>query len=211
MRARLAIAGLSAKKLSSGNAGVALVSVSALSPRSRTQSGSPTGATAASPSSAPRSTMVRKRGSRPSASATRGRCAQANSTPEASRSSRRLGAWKTLVMASPSLEFGRHEEQCQRLRPALGAAHGLPRLGGGEGTEHGIDHGVRLAAVVADEAGGLVGDVEALGQTVDPGGAVVGETLRRRWPPQRFAEQVLRVDEAAHVTDLQAAGAHCRH
>ena len=49
------------------------------------QSGSPTGATAASPSSAPRSTMVSSRGSRPSARASLGANAQANSVPEASQ------------------------------------------------------------------------------------------------------------------------------
>ena len=62
------------------------------SPRRRTQSGSPTGATAARPSSAPRNTTTSRRGSRPSARAARGRCAQANSTPEASSNSRRVGA-----------------------------------------------------------------------------------------------------------------------
>ena len=56
---------------------------SALSPRSFTQSGSPTGATAASPSSAPRRMMVSMRGSRPSARASFGRNGQANSTPAA--------------------------------------------------------------------------------------------------------------------------------
>ncbi len=67
MRCRFGIAGLSAKKSSSLSAGVLPSSVSALSPRSATQSGSPTGATVASPSSAPRRMMARKRGSRPSA------------------------------------------------------------------------------------------------------------------------------------------------
>ena len=54
-------------------AGAAPSRVSALSPRSLTQSGSPTGATAASPSSAPRRMITSSRGSRPSASARFGR------------------------------------------------------------------------------------------------------------------------------------------
>jgi hypothetical protein len=66
-------------------------SVSALSPRSATQSGSPTGITVASPSSAPRRIIVSMRGSRPSARANFGRCAQANSVPEASSNARREG------------------------------------------------------------------------------------------------------------------------
>ena len=91
-RCRFGIAGLSAKNESSGSAGVLPSSVSALSPRSLTQSGSPTGATAASPSSAPRSTMVSMRGSRPSARASFGRNGQANSTPAPASSSRRVEA-----------------------------------------------------------------------------------------------------------------------
>src|SRR5262245_51044783 len=98
IRCRLGIAGLSAKKSSSLSADVLLSSVSALSPRSETQSGSPTGATVASPSSAPRSTIVRKRGSRPSARASFGRCAQANSVPEASSGSRRDGACRSVMI-----------------------------------------------------------------------------------------------------------------
>src|SRR5262249_24127012 len=97
MRCRFGIAELSAKKSSSLSAGVLLSNVSALSPRSETQSGSPTGATVASPSRAPRSTIVRKRGSRPSARASFGRYAQANRVPEASSNSRRDGAC-SLVM-----------------------------------------------------------------------------------------------------------------
>ena len=86
------MAGLSAKKPSSGSAGVAPSSFSALSPRSLVQAGSPTGATAASPSSPPRNTMVRKRGSRPSARAIFGTNAQANSAPDPSSNSRRVAA-----------------------------------------------------------------------------------------------------------------------
>src|SRR6185312_14443685 len=196
IRARFGIAGFNAKNASSGRAGAAPSSVSALSPRRRTQSGSPIGATAANPSRAPRSTIVRKRGSRPSARAARGRWAQAKSTPEASSSSRRLGAWKILFMASPSLEFGRHQQQRQRLRPAFGAANRFARLIGGKRSECLIRERVRFGAGIADQAADLVGDIEALGEAVDPGGAIVGEALRRRRPPQRLAEQILRVDHA---------------
>jgi hypothetical protein len=73
MACKFGIAGCSAKKLSSRSAGVLLSNVSALSPRSATQPGSPTGAATASPSSAPRRMKVRNRGSRPSARASRGR------------------------------------------------------------------------------------------------------------------------------------------
>ena len=91
-RWKFGIAGFSAKNPSSGKAGVAPSKASPLSPRSFPHSGSPTGATTPSPSSAPRNTMTSSRGSRPSARATRGTEAQANSTPEPSNSSRLVGA-----------------------------------------------------------------------------------------------------------------------
>ena len=99
IRCKFGIAGLSAKKSSSLSAGVLLCSVKAFSPRSAIQSASPTGATVARPSSAPRRMMVRKRGSRPSASASFGIEAQANSVPEANITSRREGAWGMFISA----------------------------------------------------------------------------------------------------------------
>src|SRR6185312_7461115 len=208
MRARLGIAGLSAKKRSSGKAGVAPSSVRALSPRNRTQSGSPTGATAAKPSSAPRRTMTRKRGSRPSAKATRGRCAQANNTPDASSNSRREGAWKMLRIGLSPLEFRGHEQQRERLRPAFGAPDGLPRFGRRQRSECGVEHRVRFTPIVADEPADLVGDIEALRQTIDPRRAFVRETLRRGRTPQWLAEQILRIHAAPDILDLQPARAH---
>src|SRR6185436_8135354 len=138
------IAGLSAKNESSGSAGVLPSSVSALSPRSFTQSGSPTGATAASPSSAPRSTMVSMRGSRPSARASLGRNGQANSTPAPPSNSRRVVAWS--VMSSPPLEFRRHHRERQPLLAALGARDGLARLARCEWAERDVDELARLDA-----------------------------------------------------------------
>src|SRR6187402_56368 len=159
MRSKFGIAGLSAKNESSGSAGVLPSSTSALSPRSFTQSGSPTGATAASPSSAPRSTMVSMRGSRPSARASFGTNGQANRTPAPASSSRRVEAW--IVMASPPLKFGRHHRQSQRLLTAVRALDRLARFFGRKRPERGLDEGIRLDALL-HQPGDAVGDVEPL-------------------------------------------------
>src|SRR5712691_10798807 len=107
IRCRLGIAGLSAKNASSGSAGVLPSSTRARSPRRPIQSGSPTGATAPSPSSAPRSTMTRRR----------------RSAPRGDSAGDGENSW------SPPLEFSRHEQERQRLLAAFGAAHGLLHLG----------------------------------------------------------------------------------
>src|SRR5438552_7130767 len=167
IRARFGIAGLRAKKSLSLSAGVLPSSVKALSPRSLIQSGSPTGATVASPSSAPRSTITRKRGSRPSARAALGRCAQANSTPDASSSWRRDGAWRPGI-ASPPLELRRHQQERQRLGPALGARDGLARFRRCERAEREIDRTFRIDQR-RHAPRELIGDVEALGEPVPPG------------------------------------------
>src|SRR5215212_11701928 len=209
IRSRFGIAGLSAKNESSGRAGVLPSSTSALSPRSFTQSGSPTGATAASPSSAPRSTIVSRRGSRPSARASFGKCAQANSVPEASRSSRRDGAWRFIGMASPPLEFRRHHQQRQRLLAALGLAYGLSRFRRCERAERGFEHHLGIDTIL-HPLRIEVGDVEALGEPIDPGCLVIGEALRRRRPPQRLAELSLRANHTDRIAPHAGRAPH-RH
>src|SRR5438309_1150477 len=172
------MAGLSAKKPSSGSARTSPSARSALSPRSLIQSGSPTGATAASPSSAPRSTMTRKRGSRPSARAALGTKAQANNTPDASMSSRRDGAWSVMEASrSSALELRRHQQKRQRLLATFGAFDRLARLVGRERAERSLQRGIRVDAI-GDTLGNLIGDVETLRQARGPGGIVVGEAFR---------------------------------
>jgi len=48
-------------------------------------------------------------------------------------------------------------------------------------------------------AGKLVGDIDARGNAVHPGGAVLGEAFGRRRPPQRLTQQILRLDHRADV------------
>src|ERR1043165_8368053 len=175
MRWTFGIAGLSAKKSSSGSAGVLPSSRSALSPRSFTQSGSPTGATAARPSSAPRKMIVSMRGSRPSARASFGRNGQANRTPAPPSNSRRVVAWK--VMTSPPLEFRRHQDERDRLLPAFGASHGPARVFGCKRPERILQQRVGLDPHLHHFAD-AVGDIEPLRQPVDPGRLLVGESLR---------------------------------
>ena len=57
----------------------------------------------ASPSSAPRSTMTSMRGSRPSARASLGACAQANSAPEPTSISRRVGKCRSAMITSAEI------------------------------------------------------------------------------------------------------------
>src|ERR1700722_3080154 len=44
----------------------------------------------------------------------------------------------------------------------------------------------------------LIGNVEALCQSIDPGRVVIGKSLRRRGSPRRFAEQV----QCLHLPDV---------
>src|SRR5262249_2007172 len=153
-----------AKKELSGRPGVWPLRVSALSPRSATQSGSPTGATAASPSSAPRSTMVRRRGSRPSARASLGAKAQANKVPEASNSSRGRdpgGGKCRKVRGSPGLNPGRHKRERRRLRRAPGAIDVLALTRRGERAEREIEPRLWIDPVPRPPAR-LRGDIEPL-------------------------------------------------
>ena len=70
-----------------------------------------------------------------------------------------------------------------RRRRAARARRRTPRIGRAAG------HAVRK----------LIGDVEPLRQAVEPGGVVVGKALRRRRPPQRLAEQVVRLHHRSDV------------
>src|SRR5215471_15748316 len=104
-------------------------------------------------------------------------------------SSRRVAAWGLNVIDSPlgpcassALEFRRHEQKREGLRAALGARDGLPRLVRSEWRERLFEHIPRIG-VSAEAAGKLIGDVEALRQPIEPGGAFVGEALGRRRPP----------------------------
>src|SRR6202034_2582876 len=168
--------------------------VSALSPRSGTQFGSPTGATAARPSSAPRSTMTSKRGSRPSARASFGKCAQANSVPEASNKSRRDGACSVVIVSSPQ-EFWCHQQHGERLAAAFGAANGVPRLRRCQRPEALIDQRDRIDAI-RHAAGETVGNVKTLRQAIDPGRLIVRETVRPGRAPKRLAHKALPAHES---------------
>src|SRR5262249_61695404 len=93
-------------------------------------------------------------------------------------SPRRVAAWRLNVIGSPlsvdpgpgtassALEFGRHEQQRERLRAAFGAQDRLPRFGRRERRERLLEHvaGIGLCAHAARE---LIGDVEALRQAVE--------------------------------------------
>src|SRR5215471_5249038 len=133
--------------------------------------------------------------------------------------SRRVGAWRSSVMGSPafgswslrhgtspSLEFGRHEHERQRLLTALGTADGLPGLGRGERSKRAVDDLARVDPL-GNALGKIVGDVEPLADAVDPICFVVGKTLRCRRPPQRLAEQRLTANEALGIA-AQAGGTH---
>ena len=135
-----------------------------------TQSGSPTGATAASPSSAPRSTITSRRGSRPFR-ARELRQHRPRRTARRRRAATRGGSGREFIGSSSSpLEFGRHEQQRQRLRPALGARDGLARLGRSERPERLASNNRLRIGRAGHPARELVGDVEPLRQPVEPGG-----------------------------------------
>ena len=195
MRCRFGIAGLSAKKPSSLSAGVLPSSVNALSPRNATQSGSPTGATVASPSSAPRKTMARKRGSRPSACASFGRKAHANRVPEASSNSRRDGACRTAHASSPQ-EFRRHHQQRERLRAAL-RPRDRSRVSVEASGPRPLSSSASGSVSGGKAAGKFIGDVQPMRHAVDPRRFGIGKAVRRRRPPQRLAQRSLRADHAA--------------
>src|SRR5579885_3835468 len=102
-------------------------------------------------------------------------------------------------MASPSLEFRRHQQQRKRLRPAGRPLYRFSRLLGGERAKSGIDELIRLARQAPGLASDLVGDIEAFGEAVDPGGALVGKSFWRRRPPKCLTEQGLCADNAPYV------------
>jgi hypothetical protein len=74
------------------------------------------------------------------------------------------------------LKFRRHEQERERLQPALRARNGLPCFGGGEWRDRLLEHrlGIKRAAKAARE---LIGDIEPLREAVEPGGVVVGEAV----------------------------------
>ena len=160
-----------------GQRGVLPSSASARSPRKALQSGSPTGASAPSPSSAPRRTMTDNRGSRPSARADLGVLVQATRASERSAPRRVWARWHG--RSSPPLEFPGHKEQSQRLLPALGAHHGLGGLGRDGGVEHAV-HDARGSTWPAMRSGIGVGNVQALTHPVDPAGGIVSVALAAR-------------------------------
>ena len=66
------------------------------------------------------------------------------------------------------------------------------------GPNDGLEHGLRIEpfAIVLSNR---IGDIEAVGETVQPVVVLVAETLGRRRPPQRLAQPVQGRDHAADV------------
>ena len=100
---------------------------------------------------------------------------------------------------SPPLELGRHEQQGQRLLPALGAGHGLRRLGATRCEPSTVSMTYAGIDAAGDALGEVVGDVQAPAHAVDPGRLVVGIALGRWRAPQGLAESRLPAGEAGGV------------
>ena len=136
------------------------------------------------PVEAPRSTMARKRGSRPSARASFGRNGQANSTPEPSEqlaAGRGMEASRHGHLLWNSGAISSNVSACWRLSARATACACRARRAGR--ARLAID-GIRLDRS-GDALGDAVGDVEPLRQAVDPGRLLVGKAFRRRRAPQR--------------------------
>ncbi len=69
-----------------------------------------------------------------------------------------------------------------------------------------LEHLARIG-LRAHAARELIGDVEALRQAVEPGRALVGEPLGSRRPPQRLAQEVVRLHHRVDVGRRDARGA----
>ena len=81
-----------------------------------------------------------------------------------------------------ALEFGSHEQQGQRLGPAFRPPDSLACLGRGERAKRDIDHALRIDQT-SDASCQFVGDIEPLGEAVDPIGAIRREPLGSRRSP----------------------------
>src|SRR5207237_1500651 len=103
------------------------------------------------------------------------------------RAVRRAGwARRGLPASSPPKEFGCHQQHRQRLRLTLSALDGVASLSRGKRADNRFRNSLRVK-LIGNPLSQCVGDIEALTQAVEPGGAVVGETFRRWRSPQRFA------------------------
>ena len=180
--------------MSSGSAGGLPSSTSALSPRSLTQSGSPTGATAASPSSAPRSTIdqharIAALGARqlaadaPRRTARRSRAAARGATVHAGQShgitSSGIRATSTAAPAPAGGSRRARPPGASRPTPAGRAPSRRASCGSTRSCRSGCAKLLAMSSRCARPS------IQAP--------LVVGKSLRRRRPPQRLAEQRLRV------------------